>query len=401
MGLCTLSFCAFVFFFGSFGCSYWEYDSDDSANAQLGIISGEIDVSQIVAASSIQSSVKASDVDFSSSLVFLEEIASLSARPDLNGKFVIKNVPDGSYYLIVRLSSPLAPSYKVRLNSPLQVSSSSSPPPTTVIVKPGDKADSFVRILLVDHLGNPVNAATVTLWGETFTHEGDGVYLSPAMPVGAIGRIFVAPPPGSSLQRQTLAIATGTFVINDIPSLGATLPPEGAKNRPPSVWIRPEKFEVSGSDLLTIHSTAVDPDSDELIPAWTASIGTVTQSGIDHAIWQAPNFNATATIAFTVTEKTSKLPVFQAKAQVIIRVIAAKGPDSDTGSDTSTATNTGTTTDTGSDTGTATNTGTTTDTGSDTSTATNTGTTTDTGSDTGTATNTGTTTDTGSDTSTA
>ncbi|HAE37065.1 MAG TPA: hypothetical protein DCG57_00320, partial [Candidatus Riflebacteria bacterium] len=381
LGICTLSFCAFVFFFGSFGCSYWEYDSDDSANAQLGIISGVIDVSQIVAASNIQSSVKASDVDFSSSLVFLEEIASLSARPDLNGKFAIKDVPDGTYYLIVRLSSPLAPSYKVRMNSPLQVSSSSPPPPTTVIVKPGDKADSFIRILLVDHLGNPVNSATVTLWGETFTHEGDGVYLSPAMPVGAIGRIFVAPPPGSSLQGQTLTIATGTFVVTEIPSLGTALSPVGVKNRPPSVWIRPEKFEVSGGDLLKIHSTAVDPDSDELIPAWTARIGTFTQSGIDHAIWQAPNFNATATIAFAVTEKTSKLPVFQAKAQVIIRVIAAKGPDSDTGSDTGTATNTGT------------NTNTNTDTGSDTSTATSTGTNTDTGSDTGTATNTGTTTD--------
>lgn len=241
----VLCACVMAALLACFGCGGWG-SFDDPATVKSGAIYGEIDISQIVPAD-VRSSMNGNAYDFSEALVFLEEDVSLSAKPDAAGQFVIENVPDGSYHLIIRLSSILAPSYKVRLVTPLQVSSAVAPPPARVVVTPADKADSYISILLVDQNGVPVADATVTLWGETFTHQGDGMYLSPPMPAGSVGRIFIEPQPGTSLQEQTIEIASSTFVYEDIPSLGATLIPAGIKNRPPSVWIRPESVEAAAT----------------------------------------------------------------------------------------------------------------------------------------------------------
>jgi hypothetical protein len=292
------------------------------SSVTLSLITGTLDVSALSAATTdLTTSTRVSAAwDFSSTLVFLEENPLYSARPDTQGRFVIEQVPPGTYHLIARLSSTLMPSYKVRLGDAIQVTAGASPPFTKIVVTEEDRADSQITILVVNPYGLPIPGVKVSLWGELFTSQGNGIFLSPLMPAKAAGSILIEPPFDSGLEKYTLTIQNGTFIRYESPALGVTLIPSGVINRPPNVWMKADKTEVTGDEEVRIISTAQDPDFDELIPSWTAAVGTFPEAGISQAIWQAPSNATSVTIVFAVTEKTTKIPNFTSKTRIVITV---------------------------------------------------------------------------------
>lgn len=230
--------------------------------------------------------------------VYLESARELhSTQTDSQGRFLLSGVPAGNHYLVARVLTATGTTLKVRSSQVVTVTDSR---PTAMLSTPLAlvAATASASGKLLDVNGNPVRNGALTLWGETFYTDSNGIYTTPPMPFNTIASVVVAVP-----GYQSTAIEV-KFTDNP-PFIEQTIVDNSATNRPPTSALTANRYSVSPGVSVLLSATANDPDEtlDSDNYAWTTTIGTFSGSltGLS-ANWIAPSENAPATVTFSVTD---------------------------------------------------------------------------------------------------
>ena len=123
--------------------------------------------------------------------VFLEEGVGLSAKTDSNGRYTIKNIPEGTYHVIAQKGNLKMRSEAITLNTELAPEGKKEIEEVEV-----KEANTIFDITLLDITGKTIinyEGAEIEFWNSNTTLEKDGTFLTPtAIP-------------------DELAVATSTF----------------------------------------------------------------------------------------------------------------------------------------------------------------------------------------------
>nr|MBP7634880.1 NHL repeat-containing protein [Candidatus Ozemobacteraceae bacterium] len=163
-------------------------------------------------------------------------------------------------------------------------------------------ADRKVRIRVNDGgTSSTISSATITVWGETFTHVGNGEYESPFLPADEVATITV------NVAGRTEVQVPAQFVSTTPPVLETAVPPAGSTNTPPTVTLAASSLVVNNGVSVTFTATAKDPENSVMTYHWESSSGSLSTStsGLQ-ATWTAPSSGTgSATITFKATDAGS------------------------------------------------------------------------------------------------
>ncbi|MBP5469460.1 MAG: hypothetical protein J6Z11_09470, partial [Candidatus Riflebacteria bacterium] len=290
-----------------------------------GLISGRIIFDESLtnerAVIASHSSLKASSFD--NVLVFLEEMPTRATYADDDGKYSFTDLPlDTSFHIIARIKSLSGNEYKIRSD---EISLGKGKAQATKNIKVGskDEAKYQIRFQVKDTKDNIVSKCKIWLWGEEFTIDESGCYLSPKMPLGAVGLLKVVPPSNKDLLNLEWQVDSNTFQ-SEIQGVSAvTLPPSGITNKKaPFVSIKVGE-SISGGFALRLYGNAVDPQNDSLELEWSTSVGSFTYESIDKSYvdWGVPSEETTAVITLKASQvSSSNYPLFWSKVELPIKI---------------------------------------------------------------------------------
>ena len=290
-----------------------------------GLISGQIILDETLANEraiiASHSSLRASSFD--SILVFLEEMPTRATYADAEGNFSFTDLPlDTSFHIIARIKSISGNEYKTRSDE-IRLGKSKAHVKQNIKVGSKDEAKYQIRFQVKDTKDNNVSRCKIWLWGDEFTIDESGCYLSPKMPLGAIGLLKVVPPSNKDLLTLEWLIDSNTFQ-SEIQGVSAvTLPPSGITNKKaPFVSIKVGET-ISGGFSLRLYGNAIDPQNDSLELEWSTTVGSFTYESIDKSYvdWGVPSEETTAIITLKATQvSSSNYPLFWSKVELPIKI---------------------------------------------------------------------------------
>ena len=290
-----------------------------------GFISGQITFDETLANEraviASHSTLRASSFD--NVLVFLEEMPTRATYADTDGKYSFTDLPlNTSFHIITCLKTLSGKEYKNRSDEILLGKGKAQ---VTKNIKVGskDEAKYQIRFQVKDTKDNNVSKCKIWLWGEEFTIDESGCYLSPKMPLGAVGLLKVVPPSNKDLLNLEWQVDSNAFQ-SEIQGVSAvTLPPSGITNKKaPFVSIKVGET-ISGGFALRLYGNAVDPQNDSLELEWSTSVGSFTYENIDKSYvdWGVPSEETTAVITLKASQvSSSNYPLFWSKAELPIKI---------------------------------------------------------------------------------
>ena len=291
-----------------------------------GQISGQISFDEKLASeraviASFASSLRASS--FENALVFLEEMPTRAVYADSDGKYTFTDLPlDSSYHLIARVNSLSGNAYKIR-SEEIYLGKSKAQVTQNIHFDSNSEAKYQIRLQVKDTKDNNVPKCKIWLWGEEFTLDESGCYLSPKMPLGASGILKVIPPTNKELITLECKIDSTSFQ-SEIQGVSAvTLPPVGiTQKKAPYVSIKVGEV-LSGGFALRLYGNAIDPQNEPLELEWSTSIGSFTYESIDKSYvdWGVPSEQTTAVITLKASQvSSSNYPLFWSKVELPVRI---------------------------------------------------------------------------------
>ena len=290
-----------------------------------GQISGQIlfddNLANERAAIASYSALRASSFD--NILVFLEEMPTRAVYADADGKYSFTDLPlDSSFHIIARIKSLSGSDYKTRTEE-IYLGKGNAFATQNIKIGSKDEAKYQIRLQIKDTKDNSVSRCKIWLWGEEFTLDESGSYLSPKMPLGAAGILKVIPPSNKDLLSLEWKIDSNTFQ-SEIQGVSAvTLPPSGiTQKKAPYVSIKVGET-LSGGFALRLYGNAVDPQNDSLELEWSTSVGSFTYESVDKSYvdWAIPTEQTTAVVTLKATQVSStNYPLFWSKVDLPITV---------------------------------------------------------------------------------
>ncbi|PKL44795.1 MAG: hypothetical protein CVV41_05355 [Candidatus Riflebacteria bacterium HGW-Riflebacteria-1] len=293
-----------------------------SSVAVSGTISGTIEIDQAISALRPDISSFSPSLRFLDSFVMIEELPNVSTRADQDGKFIFENVPFGTYRIIARVTSLAGRVYKLRTTAQSLTQADAQKTVAITVAQP-DLAENQIRMLIKDLNGNPVGKCKIWFWGEQFTLEASGYYVSPYMPAGASGLIRVEPPADKNLSGLEFNIPATTFNPANIEIVGITLPTAGITNKAPIVSISTGKYPEGGSAFLRLFGHYSDPEGEPMTTSWLTNVSTFTYVARDYADWAVPSISASVTVYFSVSEDGKYYPRLTSLANLNINVASS------------------------------------------------------------------------------
>jgi len=286
----------------------------------LGHITGKLTLQPGIASLHASSTKSLALVQPEDAVVFLEENTSMTAIPAADGSYDIGGIPFGSYYVLARIRAAGGTQYKIRSIGQAVVNQSAPTVQVNLSLGAADRADQQTRLLIFNPTGQAIANCNAFLWGEPFSFISNGVYISPYMPIGCAGSIYVEPQPATGWQRYVFPVSAGTFKRDELVIIGVSLIPEGSMNHPPVVQLAAPLRPSAGNGAIALTANAIDIDGDSLDTAWSSSNGHFAAIASYSATWIAPSDAASATITFAATEVSGSGPRLSAKAQLVIYV---------------------------------------------------------------------------------
>ncbi|MEW6709406.1 MAG: hypothetical protein AB1403_06220, partial [Candidatus Riflebacteria bacterium] len=256
---------------------------------------------------------------FLDSFLFLEELPGMSVRADDQGNFTFDNVPPGNYRIIARMTSLSGRIFKVRTEQ-VPINSDGMEKRQNIYLYEKDLANIKMRLLVKDLQGNPIGRCKIKLWGEEFTLDEGGYYVSPAMPTGAMGTVKIEPPADKDLSQAQIVLTTTSFREENLAIVGVTLPTAGITNQAPQVSLSVDDSPANGSAFLRLTGTAYDPEREPLAIDWQTTVSTFSYKSDTYADWAIPSENASATIFYSAREDGFAYPRLTSSARLDIVV---------------------------------------------------------------------------------
>ncbi|NLF96227.1 MAG: hypothetical protein GX569_05765, partial [Candidatus Riflebacteria bacterium] len=287
-----------------------------------GTISGTISIDATITALRPEISSFSPSLRFLDSFVMIEELPNMSTRADQDGKFVFENVPFGTYRIIARVTSLSGRVYKIRATAK-SLTQSAPAANVPVSITPPDIAENQIRMIIKDLNGNPVGKCKVWFWGEQFTVDSNGYYVSPYMPAAAAGTIKVEPPADKELSGLSFDIPATTFNPENVEIIGLTLPTAGITNKAPIVSITTDKYPEEGSAFLRLFGHYKDPENEPMATKWLTNVSTFTYIAKDYADWAVPSVSASVTVYFSASEDGQYYPRLTSIANLAINVASS------------------------------------------------------------------------------
>jgi len=230
---------------------------------------------------------------FSGCEVFLESRPDVKTLSDTSGQFILTQVPAGTHRVIARYQQS-DKTYRAR---------------SLVLSATGEAKDlnagdllmglavNRIRGILKDSQGNPLAYIPMTLWGETFYSNSQGIFETPLMPANSEGVLSILSP---YFNPQEIDLE---FSSPNSPFIETVLVTPGQANHPPKVRVVPDSFSIQAGMTLSLKAYAQDPDGDQLNYAWSASNGILsTGSNPLFANWTAPAHGTIATVSVSVQD---------------------------------------------------------------------------------------------------
>ncbi len=290
--------------------------------ASGGTISGTIFIDQTVAG--MRNELASSSLHGSSFLeasVFLEESPSTFGQVDGTGKFSFENLSMGTWHVIAKVRSLSGRLYKFR-SPALSLTTSQPAQQTNVSLSSADFADYQTKIQVKDLNGNLVGRCRIKLWGELFTMDEAGYYVSPMMPAGAAGLIRIEPPSDKDLAIIEMQLPADSFQPENANVLGVSVPTYGITNRPPIVKI--SVAQNSGKiAFLRLFGSATDPEGEPLEFRWATNVSTFSYITSSYADWAVPSIAASVTIILSASENGRYYPRLTSSTQLNINVASS------------------------------------------------------------------------------
>ncbi len=260
---------------------------------------------------------------FDNALVFLEEMPSRAVYADADGKYIFTDLPlDTSFHIIARIKSLSGSEYKTRTEE-IYLGKSKANATQNINIGTKDEAKYQIRLQVKDTKDNNVSRCKIWLWGEEFTIDESGCYVSPKMPLGAAGMLKVIPPSNKDLLALEWKIGSSAFQSEVQEVSAVTLPPSGiTQKKAPYVSIKVGET-ISGGFALRLYGNAVDPQNDSLELEWSTSIGSFTYESFDKSYvdWGIPTEETSAIITLKATQvSSSNYPLFWSKVDLPITV---------------------------------------------------------------------------------
>ncbi len=308
------------------GCGGGGGGSGVSRKIISGQISGNISFDEILAS---ERAIIASNAEslratgFNQAVVFIEELPARAVYPDSNGNYCFTDLPfDTNFHIIARINSLTGKVYKSRSSS-VYVEETRPEAVKNFYISSADEAKYQIRLQVNDTKDNPVGKCNIWLWGEEFSLDEGGCYLSPMMPLGAIGKMKVIPPANKELAALECDIDSSTFQSEIKGVSSVTLPPQGiTQKRAPYVSVRVGEL-LPGGFAIRIYGSAVDPQNDYLEYEWTTNVGSFTYTSIDKSYveWAIPSEPTNAVIRFKANQVSSTLyPLLYSYAELYIKI---------------------------------------------------------------------------------
>ncbi len=290
--------------------------------ASGGTISGTIFIDQTVAG--MRNDVESSSLQgktFLDATVFLEEAPSTFGQVDSTGKFTFENLSMGTWHVIARVRSLSGRLYKFR-SPALSLTTSQPAQQTNISLSSTDFADYQTKIQVKDLNGNLVGRCRIKLWGELFTMDEAGYYVSPMMPAGAAGLIRIEPPADKELAVIEMQLPADSFQPESTNVLGVSVPTYGITNRPPIV-----KISVAQNNgkvaFLRLFGNATDPEGEPLEFRWATNVSTFSYITSSYADWAVPSIAASVTIILSASENGRYYPRLTSSTQLNINVASS------------------------------------------------------------------------------
>ena len=260
---------------------------------------------------------------FDNALVFLEEMPTRAVYADSEGKYVFTDLPlDNSYHIIARINSLSGKVYKTR-SEEIVLGKKQALVTKNINIDKSSEAKYQIRLQVKDTKDNKVSRCKIWLWGEEFTLDESGSYLSPKMPLGASGILKVIPPTNKDLLTLESNIDSTVFQSEIQGVAAVTLPPSGiTQKKAPYVSIKVGET-ISGGFALRLYGNAKDPQNDILDLEWAASIGSFTYESQDKSYvdWAIPTEQTSAIISLKAAQASSSVyPLFWSKVELPITI---------------------------------------------------------------------------------
>lgn len=248
--------------------------------------------SQEAGSESLRASFTTSNIE-----VYLESNrAQFSTRTDAAGNYILSGVPAGTHIVIAMFKAADNKLYKVRSKEIIVTEREKiSQAPVMVL----QEATKSVSGIIVDSQGNPQRNAPLTIWGETFTTDSNGMFTTPLMPRSASPYTIYVNVPGFQASTMNVEFDNAPFIEQTVVSTTAT-------NRPPTAYIKATNNPTnttSPNGRVSFAAITSDPDKDILSYNWSATAGTLSTSADQlKRTWTAPTADTLATITFSATD---------------------------------------------------------------------------------------------------
>lgn len=246
---------------------------------------------------------------YTQAVIFLEEMPTRAVYPDSDGNFSITDLPlNISFHLIARINSLTGKVYKTRSEA-FTLSSSNSELTKNLQVGASDEAKYQIRLEVKDTSDNPVGRSNIWLWGEEFTLDESGCYLSPKMPYGAKGILKVVPPAARELGTLECEIDSQSFKSDILGVSSVTLLPKGITYKKAPVAAITVGELMAGGSTIRLFGSASDPQGDQLELEWQTNVGSFTYTSFDKSYvdWTFPSDEANVIITLKAKQVLSSL----------------------------------------------------------------------------------------------
>ncbi|MFZ2961039.1 MAG: carboxypeptidase regulatory-like domain-containing protein [Candidatus Ozemobacteraceae bacterium] len=291
------------------GCfkGFRNFDSEDVAgNIATAEINGRITASGTISASVASSPSIREAVNVQGVTVWLQDTnPRISQVTDSNGAFHFTSLPFGTYRVVANLTTSDGRTYKVRSSDIICTQENSIGDVQLSLELANNRAGGILK----DPSGNPIAGAILTLWGETFVTDSNGVYVSPPMPDSVILEQMSVNRPGYKPSTITVSFSSAgrSFQMTilkpvsqniNVPKayLVANIPP-GTKvlpSTPVNIWAVftyddgnldeiAQQFELTGGNLSsgsTPFPEALKAEHPEIV---------IEKAKIQSLIWNSPS----------------------------------------------------------------------------------------------------------------
>ncbi|MBF0408462.1 MAG: Ig-like domain-containing protein [Candidatus Riflebacteria bacterium] len=240
--------------------------------------------------------------------VWLENVPEIRAVTNATGNYILSDVPIGSWRVVSKFSRGENDVLKM-ISSPVTITEEKSvQEKVDLSLKPGK---NLLIGRVMDTMGNFAPVGTrMSLWGESFLIEKNGLFQAPLMPEGYTEETITVYS-SAKTEKKTFR---GYFVSRIVPLFAEEIVKSRSdyrENKPPSVAVIAKKdgnivSRVARGETIKITAAASDPDAADagnLKYYWDTTRGTIASStGDNEILWTAPAKSGMATISVVVAD---------------------------------------------------------------------------------------------------